>query len=129
MNSNVEIDKLRPYRLIKQQVGFEKYLEVLPDRKQHKALEAFRTSAHKLQTEHRRYLGQNLEDRVCSACKDEDEMHGEDEIHFCDCIKYFTPRNQFLQMFNSQNISSVVSNKDHFINLMTSTDNAVLKSI
>ena len=27
MNSNVGIDKLRPYRLIKQQVGFEKYLK------------------------------------------------------------------------------------------------------
>ena len=47
MNSNVGMDKLRIYRLIKQQFGFEKYLEVLPDRKQRKALAAFRISPHK----------------------------------------------------------------------------------
>ena len=32
MNSIDGLDKLRTYRLIKQQFGFEKYLEVLPDK-------------------------------------------------------------------------------------------------
>ena len=119
------MDKLRTYRLIKQQFGFEKYLEVLPDRKRRKALAAFRISAHKLQIERGRYSGQNLEDRLCSACN-----VVEDEVHlFCDCIKYLTPRNQFLQIFNGQNTNNAVSNKDHFINLMTSTDENTLKSI
>ena len=54
----------------------------------------------------------------------------EDEVHlFCDCIKYLTPRNQFLQIFNGQNTNNPVSNKDHFISLMTSTDETTLKSI
>ena len=119
------MDNLRTYRLIKQQLGFEKYLEVLPDKKLRKALATFRISAHKLQIERGRYSGQNLEDRLCSACN-----VFEDEVHlFCDCIKYLTPRNQFLQTFNGQNTNNAVSNKDIFISLMTSTDENTLKSI
>ena len=43
--SAIGLDKLRTYRLIKHQFGFEKYLEVLPDKKLRKALAAFRISA------------------------------------------------------------------------------------
>ena len=125
INSTIGMDKLRTYRLIKQQFGFEKYLEVLPDRKLRKALAAFRISAHKLQIERGRYSGQNFEDRLCSACN-----IVEDEVHlFCNCIKYLTPRNQFLQIFSGQNTNKAVSNKDHFINLLTSADENTLKSI
>ena len=86
---------------------------------------AFRISAHKLQIERGRYSGQNLEDRLCSACN-----VVEDESHlFFDCIMYLTTRSQFLQIFNGQNTSSAVSIKDHFISLMTSTDENTLKSI
>ena len=56
------MDKLRTYRLIKQQFGFEKYLKVLSDRKLRMVLAAFRISAHKLQIERGRYSSQNLED-------------------------------------------------------------------
>ena len=88
------MDKLRTYRLVKQQFGFLKYLEVLPDRKLCKALAAFRISSYKLQIEHGRYSGQNLEDRLCSACNVVEE-----EIHLiCDGIKCPTPHNQFLQI-------------------------------
>ena len=125
INSTIGMDKLRTYRLSTQQFGFEKYLEVLPDRKIRKALAAFRISAHKLQIERGRYSGQNLEDRLCSACN-----VVQDEVHlFCDCIEDLTPRNQFLQIFNGQNTNNAVSNKDHFINLMSSTDENTLKSI
>ena len=76
-----------------------------------------------LQIERGRYSGQNLEDRLCSACN-----VVVDEVHlFCDCIKYLTPRNQFLQISNGQNTNNAVSNKDHFISLMTSTDENTLK--
>ena len=43
VNSNVGMDKLRTYRLITQQFGFEKI-----SRKQRKTFAAFRISAHKL---------------------------------------------------------------------------------
>ena len=43
--------------------------------------------------------------------------------------RVLTNRNQFLQIFNGQNTNNAVSNKDHFINLMTSTDENTLKSI
>ena len=59
MNLAVGLHKLRTYRLIKQQYGFQKYLSVLPERNIRKTLAAFRISAHKLQIERGRYSGQN----------------------------------------------------------------------
>ena len=53
--SDEKVAKLRPYKLIKKKIGLEKYLE-LNERKYRKALSAFRTSAHRLNTEHGRYM-------------------------------------------------------------------------
>ena len=60
------MDKLRTYKLIKHKFELEKYLEVLPDRKQRKALTAFRISSHKLQIERGRCSGKkNRRKIVC----------------------------------------------------------------
>ena len=70
------MDKLRTYKLIKHKFELEKYLEVLLDRKQRKALNAFRISSHKLQTERGRYSGKKIEERLCATCNViEDEIH------------------------------------------------------
>ena len=55
LNSDDGMEKFRTYKLMKQKFELEPYLEVLTDRKQRKALTAFRISAHKLQIERGRY--------------------------------------------------------------------------
>ena len=64
--SDTGMDKLRTYKLIKRKFELKKYLEVLPDRKQRKALTAFRISSHKLQIERGRYSGKKIEERLCA---------------------------------------------------------------
>ena len=78
------MDKFRTYRLIKQTFEIEKYLEILPDRKQRKSFSAFRISAHKLQIERGRYLGKTIEERLCTSCN-----KVEDEINFLCEIVYW----------------------------------------
>ena len=56
MNSEVGMDKLRTYKMIKHKFELKKYLEILQDRKQRKSITAFRISAHKLQIERGRYI-------------------------------------------------------------------------
>ena len=98
----------------------EKYLEVLPDRKQRKALTAFRISSHKLQIERGRYSGKIIEERLCATCN-----VIEDEIHlFCDCVKYMSLRNNMYQYIFNSNVIRFNSQKELFIQLMTSTDEA-----
>ena len=58
MNSDDGMEKLRTYKLILKKIELKPYLEVLTDRKQKKALTAFRISAHKLQIERGRYSGE-----------------------------------------------------------------------
>ena len=68
LNSNTGMDKLTACNLFEHLFGIEKYLEILPDRKQRKALTAFRISSHKLQIQRGRYSGQQTEERLCNAC-------------------------------------------------------------
>ena len=65
-NLNSEVG--RTYKLFKRKFEFENYLDILPDRKQRKALTAFRISAHNLKIERGRYSEQRLEDRLCNIC-------------------------------------------------------------
>ena len=123
--SDTGMDKLRTYKLIKRKFELEKYLEVLPDRKQRKALTAFRISSHKLQIERGRYSGKKIEERLCATCN-----VIEDEIHlFCDCVKYMSLRNNMYQYIFNSNLIRFNSQKELFIQLMTSTDEAVLRSL
>ena len=116
------MDTLRTYKLFKRKSEFENYLDILPDRRQRKALTAFRISAHHLKIERGRYSEQRLADRLCNICN-----VLEDEIHFfCDCSKYTDLRNK---MFQNVANHSFESKKEQFIKLMTSTDNTILKPI
>ena len=124
MKSEAGMDKLRTYKLIKNTFEIEQYLEILPDRKQRKSLAAFRISAHKLQIERGRYIGIKLEDRLCTSCN-----NVEDEIHLlCDCFKYQLFRtNMYRNIGNS--LGEGVPSRERFINIMTSTDEKVVKSL
>ena len=80
--------KLRTHKLIKKKFGLEKYLE-LNERKNRKALSAFRISAHRLNIERGRYMKLKVEDRLCTTCN-----VVEDEIHaICQCTKFQMSRN------------------------------------
>ena len=64
-------------------------------------------------------------DRLCTTCN-----VIEDEIHvFCDCKKHSTLRNKMYQNIINYNSNRSFSNRERFIDLMTSTDNTVSKSI
>ena len=65
-----------------------------------------------------------LKDRLCNICN-----VVEDEIHFfCDCYKYQDLRYKMFRISIVLNDQLFDSNKEHFIKLMTSTDDAGLKS-
>ena len=123
-NSDVGMDKLRTYKLIKRTFEIEKYLEILPDRKQRKSLSAFRISAHKLQTKRGRYMGKTIGEHLCTSCN-----KVEDEIHFvCKCVKYQSFRsNMYLNIGNS--FSAPIPNEEKFFNIMTSAEEKVVKSL
>ena len=62
--------------MIMHKFELEKYLEILPDKKQQKSMTAFRISVHKLQIERGRCIGKNIEARLCITCNNiEDEIH------------------------------------------------------
>ena len=125
LNSDDGMEKLKTYKLIKQKFELEPYLEVLTDRKQRKALTAFRISAHKLQIERGRHFWGKKKYRICTTYN-----VIEDEINFfCDCKKHSTLRNKMFQNIINYNINRSFSNRELFIDLMTNTDNTVLKSI
>ena len=124
MKSEIGMDKLRTYKLIKGTFGIEQYLEILPDRKQRKSVSAFRISAHKLQIERGRYIGKKVEDRLCTTCN-----KVEDEIHLlCECVKYQLFRTNMYHNIGS-NFCNVVPNRGKFINVMTNTDENVVKCL
>ena len=66
-----------------------------------------------------------IEERLCATCN-----VIEDEIHlFCDCVKYMSLRNNMYQYIFNSNLIRFNSQKELFILLMTSTDEAVLRSL
>ena len=66
-----------------------------------------------------------IEERLCATCN-----VIEDEIHlFCDCVKYMSLRNNMYQYIFNSNVIRFNSQKELFIQLMTSTDEAVLRSL
>ena len=82
-----------------------------------------RISSHKLQIERGRYSGK--QNRLCATCN-----VIEDEIHlFCDWVKYMSLRNNMYQYILNSNVIRFNSQKELFIQLMTSTDEAVLRSL
>ena len=69
-------NKLRTYRLFKNNFAFESYLDV--DNFNRNILIRFRISAHNLEIEKGRHQNIPLNERICKLCK----LEIEDEIHF-----------------------------------------------
>ena len=69
--------KLRTYKHLKTEIGFEGYLNVIPCEKERVALSKFRLSNHQLMIETGRYMNIEKELRFCPLCPKiiEDEMH------------------------------------------------------
>ena len=70
--------KLSTYLTVKNNFGFEKYLDKIKNFEQRRTLTRFRISAHKLAIETGRYKGIPRHDRICTRCTDntvEDERH------------------------------------------------------
>ena len=60
--------KLRTYKLFKQNFGLESYLEIIHDRSMKRNICTFRISAHRLKNERGRYIGTNVDERLCNHC-------------------------------------------------------------
>ena len=97
----------------------------MTDRKQRKALTAFRISAHKLQIESGRYSGEKRKVDYVQLVM----FLRKRFISFVIVKKYSTLRNKMYQNSINYNINRSFSNRELFIDLMTSTDDTVLKSI
>ena len=69
--------KLRTYKLLKLQIGFEEYLKEIPNERERICLTKFRLSNHQLMIEKGRHLNLDRKQRLCPFCPDsvEDEKH------------------------------------------------------
>ena len=63
-------NKLRTYRLFKDNISLEKYLLILNE-DERRVLTKFRVSANYLEIEKGRYIGVKTEDRICKLCNTE----------------------------------------------------------
>ena len=70
-------NKLRTYRLFKDNISLEKYLLILNE-DERRVPTKFRVSAHNLEIGKGKYLGVKTEDRICKLCN----TGVEDETHF-----------------------------------------------
>ena len=115
-------NKLRTYRLFKQNFNFEKYL-LWGDYQKRKILTKFRISAHDLEIERGRYKGIKADQRFCELCHNDVE----DELHFLlICPLLNNTRKPFLNAISSnyknfdnldvnQKFLWLLSSEDHFI--------------
>ena len=83
---NMESSKLRTYKLIKGEIGFEKYLSSFKNIKERRILTKFRLSNHTLMIEKGRHKNIDKKLRFCPFCPNRIE----DELHFlleCTCFE------------------------------------------
>lgn len=123
--SGVEFkNKLRTYKLFKEQFTEEKYLTILHTFEKRKILSKFRVSAHDLQIERGRYVNKASEDRTCTC----DNKSVEDEIHFLMvCPHYSLERQNFFDQVSQGNINFVkLTNRDKFIWIMSNEDKNII---
>ena len=84
-------NKLRLYKLFKNTLTFEPYLDYIKDFKSRKILTKFRCSDHNLEIERGRHIKLKIEDRLCRICNSDIES----EKHFLqDCPCYTSIRNK-----------------------------------
>ena len=130
-----EKNKLRTYRLFKENIKYESYLDLDINKSLIKKYTQLRLSAHKLQIELARHIKttpndrntQKLQARKCKLCHSSDE----DEIHFVmQCPSYNTERTKYLtdihklcnntkQLNDRQLFTWIFSNEDSTIMIKT----------
>lgn len=121
-------NKLRTYRLFKNNYIFENYLIDVKNSKQRKTLTKLRISAHDLEIERGRYKGKTVEERLCQLCSD-----GviEDELHFLtNCERYSSFRLSFYTKMNGlcKNFMGL-SDKNKFIWILSNEDPEVCRNL
>ena len=127
-----EQNKLRTYRLFKQTIHYEPYLNLKLSKNIMKKYSQFRLSAHKLNIETARHIRtskdqrnqQKLIARKCTKCQlNEDE----DEFHFLMiCSKYDDERTIFLEEIYKDNKNTrSLSMKEMFIWLLSNEDDRI----
>ena len=78
-------NKLRFYKLIKNEFRREPYLDIIKSFKLRKTMTKFRCSDHQLEIEKGRHRNLNVEDRMCKLC-----LNGvETELHFLQICPYY----------------------------------------
>ena len=117
-------NKLRTYRLFKNNFAFESYLDL--DHFNRNILIRFRISAHNLEIEKGRHQNIPLNERICKLCK----LEIEDEIHFllqCPTLNSF--RTEAMQQISDicKNFATL-DNKSKFIWLL-SNENIIIINI
>ena len=118
-------NKLRTYRLFKDNISLEKYLLILNE-DERRVLTKFRVSAHNLEIEKGRYIGVKTEDRICKLCN----TGVEDETHFLlQCPVLENKRTQIINNIKNVNTNfNNLPNKSKLIWLMSSEDNFIIKN-
>ena len=116
---NKENGKLRTYRHLKTDVGFEEYFDFISNESDRVMLTRFRLSNHQLMIEKGRHLNIVKEERFCPLCP----YAVEDETHFLITCKAFqkereelfmkanTVNNDFLQKCSLEKVKFLLSNK------------------
>jgi hypothetical protein len=96
--------KLDTYITVKNNFGFEKYLDKIKNFEQRRTLTRFRISAHKLAIETGRYKGIPRHDRICTRCTDNTV---EDERHFLFSCNYHTREREALMSIINDNCKNL----------------------
>lgn len=122
--------KALSYVKTKNTVCFEKYLNVVKNRKHKVALTRFRLSNHELQIEKGRHMRPPIErsNRVCFCCKEELE----DESHFLiKCPLYSENRSNLFQACreNCKNFDSLMTDQQKFIFILTNESESVVQKL
>jgi hypothetical protein len=98
---------------VKNNFGFEKYLDKIKNFEQRRTSTRFRISAHKLTIETGRYKGIPRHDRICTRCTDNTV---EDERHFLfSCIYHTQEREALMSIINENCKNFSLLNIDLFI--------------
>ena len=117
-----ESSKLRTYKEIKQEIGFETYLANMNNSRNRITLTKFRLSNHTLMIEKGRHQGIDKNLRFCPFCPNciEDEMH-----FLMDCKCFATHRNDFFTTINEKirgNSLQYQNKKAKFVTLLSNSD-------
>jgi hypothetical protein len=130
LNRNINKDqnkggnKLRTYKILKQNFQLEPYLENIDKR----ALTQLRLSSHSLNIEALRGTVHDPENRKCNTCPLNEK---EDEIHFImKCPTYTAQRHTLLSILDTAHFNTnAYDNTQWFIFLLTNEDKTVCKAL